>query len=82
MTLFAKPFRLVAAAFYRIAYKLHHKLFLRPQPPIQAPVIIVGAIWQAAPARPLLLFGSPNAFKNKVNEQPSFAIAPHGMNLS
>ena len=43
MTLFAKPFRLVAAAFYRIAYKLHHKLFLRSQPPIQTPVIIVGS---------------------------------------
>ena len=38
-----KPFRLAAAAFYRIAYKLHHKLFLRPKPPIQTPVIIVGS---------------------------------------
>ena len=38
-----KPFRLAAAAFYRIAYKLHHKIFLRPQPPIQTPVIIVGS---------------------------------------
>ena len=38
-----KPFRLAASAFYRIAYKLHHKLFLRPQPPIQTPVIIVGS---------------------------------------
>lgn len=43
MTLLAKPFHLVASAFYRIAYKLHHKLFLRPQPPIQVPVIIVGS---------------------------------------
>ena len=39
----AKPFRLVLAAFYRIGYKLHHKLFLRPQPPIKTPVIIVGS---------------------------------------
>ena len=38
-----KPFRLAAAAFYRIAYKLHHKIFLRSQPPIQTPVIIVGS---------------------------------------
>ena len=38
-----KPFRLAAAAIYRIAYKLHHKLFLRPQPPIKTPVIIVGS---------------------------------------
>lgn len=38
-----KPFRLAASAFYRLAYKLHHKLFLRPQPPIQTPVIIVGS---------------------------------------
>jgi tetraacyldisaccharide 4'-kinase len=37
------PLHLIAAAFYRIAYKLHHKLFLRPQPPIQTPVIIVGS---------------------------------------
>ena len=43
MTLLAKPFHLVASAFYRIAYKLHHKLFLRPKPPIQTPVIIVGS---------------------------------------
>ena len=43
MTLIAKSLRLVASAFYRIAYKLHHKIFLRPQPPIQTPVIIVGS---------------------------------------
>ena len=43
MTLFAKPFRLAAAAVYRIAYKLHHKLFLRPQPPLRTPVVIVGS---------------------------------------
>jgi len=35
--------RLAAAAFYRIAYKIHHKLFLRPQPPLHACVIIVGS---------------------------------------
>jgi len=38
-----KPFRLAASAFYRLAYKLHHKLFLRPKQPIQTPVIIVGS---------------------------------------
>ena len=43
MTLIAKSLRLAASAFYRIAYKLHHKLFLQPQPPIQTPVIIVGS---------------------------------------
>ena len=43
MTLLAKPFHLAATAFYRIAYKLHHKFFLRPQSPIQTPVIIVGS---------------------------------------
>ena len=37
------PFRLAASAFYRIAYKLHHKLFLRPQPPLRIPVFIVGS---------------------------------------
>ena len=43
MTLIAKSLRLVASALYRIAYKLHHKLFLRAQPSIQTPVIIVGS---------------------------------------
>ncbi len=43
MTFLTKPFHLIATAIYRIAYKLHHKIFLRPQPPIQAPVIIVGS---------------------------------------
>lgn len=38
-----KSFRLVASAFYRIAYKLHHKLFLRPQPQLRVPVFIVGS---------------------------------------
>jgi tetraacyldisaccharide 4'-kinase len=33
----------VASAFYRIAYKLHHKLFLRPQPALRTRVIIVGS---------------------------------------
>lgn len=36
-------FCLAATASYRIAYKLHHKFFLRPKPPIQTPVIIVGS---------------------------------------
>ena len=35
--------RLAAAAFYRVAYKLHHKIFLRPQPPLHTRVIIVGS---------------------------------------
>ena len=35
--------RLVATAFYRVAYKLHHKIFLRPQPPLRTRVIIVGS---------------------------------------
>lgn len=35
--------RLVASAFYRFGYKLHHKLFLRPQPRLRTPVIIVGS---------------------------------------
>lgn len=43
MTFITKPFRLAAAAFYRIAYKLHHKLFLRPQQQLHTPVIIVGS---------------------------------------
>ena len=43
MTFITKPFHLIATAVYRIAYKLHHKIFLRSQPPIQAPVIIVGS---------------------------------------
>jgi len=43
MTLFAKPFRLTATAFYRTAYKLHHRFFLRPQPVLRTPVIIVGS---------------------------------------
>lgn len=38
-----KPFRLAAAAIYRIAYKLHHRLFLRPQPPLRVPIVIVGS---------------------------------------
>lgn len=42
MTLRA-PFSIIAAALYRVAYKFHHKFFLRPQPPIQTPVIIVGS---------------------------------------
>ena len=42
MTLRA-PFLIIAAALYRVAYKFHHKFFLRPQPPIQTPVIIVGS---------------------------------------
>ncbi|MBR6450587.1 MAG: tetraacyldisaccharide 4'-kinase [Fibrobacter sp.] len=37
------PLRLVAAVLYRIGYKLHHKLFLRPQPPLRIPVFIVGS---------------------------------------
>ena len=39
----AKPFRLALAAFYRIGYKLHHRLFLRPQPPLRVPIVIVGS---------------------------------------
>lgn len=38
-----KFLRLVFATFYRIAYKLHHQLFLRPQPQLRTPVIIVGS---------------------------------------
>lgn len=34
--------RLVASAFYRIGYKLHHKFFLRHQPKLHTPVVIVG----------------------------------------
>lgn len=43
MILVTKFFRLIAAAFYRIAYKLHHKFFLRPQPQLRIPVVIVGS---------------------------------------
>ena len=43
MTFITKPFRLAAAAFYRIGYKLHHRLFLRPQPPLRVPIVIVGS---------------------------------------
>ncbi len=39
----AKPLRLALAAFYRIGYKLHHRLFLRPQPPLRVPIVIVGS---------------------------------------
>ncbi len=35
--------RLAAAAFYRVAYKLHHRIFLRPHPPLHTRVIIVGS---------------------------------------
>ena len=38
-----KSFFLVASAFYRIGYKLHHKLCLQPQPQLRVPVIIVGS---------------------------------------
>lgn len=38
-----KPLRLVVSAFYRIGYKLHHKIFLRPQPKLHTPVFIVGS---------------------------------------
>ena len=40
---FHLPLLIIAAAFYRIAYKLHHKLFLQPQPALRTPVIIVGS---------------------------------------
>lgn len=40
---FHLPLLIIAAAFYRIAYKRHHKLFLRPQPALRTPVIIVGS---------------------------------------
>ncbi len=43
MSLAIKPFHLVAAAFYRIAYKCHHYFFLRPQPALRPPVFIVGS---------------------------------------
>lgn len=43
MPLITKQLRLAASTFYRIAYKLHHKLFLRPQPPLRTHVIIVGS---------------------------------------
>lgn len=43
MSLITKPFFLVVSAFYRFGYKLHHKLFLRPQPQLHIPVIIVGS---------------------------------------
>jgi tetraacyldisaccharide 4'-kinase len=38
-----KPLHLVVSAFYRIAYKFHHKFFLRPQPQLRIPVVIVGS---------------------------------------
>ncbi len=40
---FHLPLLIIAAAFYRIAYKLHHKLFLQPQPALRTPAIIVGS---------------------------------------
>jgi len=40
---FHLPLLIIAAAFYRIAYKRHHQLFLRPQPALRTPVIIVGS---------------------------------------
>ena len=43
MSVTSNSIRLTAAAFYRIGYKLHHKLFLRPQPTLRTPVIIVGS---------------------------------------
>ena len=43
MFLKTNPILLAAAAFYRIGYKLHHKIFLRPQPPLHTRVIIVGS---------------------------------------
>ena len=43
MSLITKPFFLAASAFYRIGYKLHHKLCLRPQPQLRIPVFIVGS---------------------------------------
>ena len=43
MSLITKPLSLVISALYRIGYKLHHKLFLRPQPPLRVPVFIVGS---------------------------------------
>ena len=38
-----RPFCLAASAVYRLGYKGHHKLFLRPQPPLRVPVFIVGS---------------------------------------
>lgn len=43
MSLITKPLFLAASAFYRVGYKLHHKLFLRPQPQLSTPVVIVGS---------------------------------------
>ncbi|MBR6855228.1 MAG: tetraacyldisaccharide 4'-kinase [Fibrobacter sp.] len=43
MSPITKPLTLVISALYRIGYKLHHKLFLRPQPPLRIPVFIVGS---------------------------------------
>lgn len=43
MFLMTKPLHLVVSAFYRIAYKFHHKFFLRPQPQLRIPVVIVGS---------------------------------------
>ena len=43
MTCITSPIRLVASAFYRIGYKLHHKIVLRPQPPLRTLVVIVGS---------------------------------------
>ena len=43
MFLTTNPILLAVAAFYRIGYKIHHKIFLRPQPPLRTRVIIVGS---------------------------------------
>ena len=43
MFLMTKPLHLVVSAFYRTAYKFHHKFFLRPQPQLRIPVVIVGS---------------------------------------
>ena len=43
MSPITKPLTLVISALYRIGYKLHHKLFLRSQPPLRIPVFIVGS---------------------------------------
>ena len=43
MFLTTNPILLAVAAFYRIGYKLHHKIFLRLQPPLRTRVIIVGS---------------------------------------
>ena len=43
MSFTTNPILLAAAAFYRIGYKIHHKLFLRPQSPLRTRIIIVGS---------------------------------------